>query len=57
MKEHQVPVLDLNAFTRSLGDDLYLNHTDAVHFNTETQIRQAAFICGWLTHFLAQKVG
>ena len=56
MKRHQVPILDLNAFTRSLGDDLYLNHTDTVHFNTETQIRQAAFICGWLAHFLSQEI-
>jgi len=40
-----IPMIDLHAFTRNLGDDLYLDH---VHFTEPVREKQAAFIADWL---------
>ena len=45
MRRRGVPAVDLYAFTRALGPDLYADH---VHFRPHIQARQAAFIAGWL---------
>jgi lysophospholipase L1-like esterase len=45
MRRRGVPAVDLYAFTRALGPDLYADH---VHFHPHIQARQAAFIAGWL---------
>lgn len=44
-----VPVIDLHRFTQNLGEDLFIDH---VHFGEETRSRQAAYIAGFLNHFL-----
>ncbi|MDD3925388.1 MAG: SGNH/GDSL hydrolase family protein, partial [bacterium] len=49
MKENSIPVIDLFTFTRNLGEDIYLNGKDHVHFNEETASMQAAFIAGAVT--------
>ncbi|KKR04694.1 MAG: Lipolytic protein G-D-S-L family [Candidatus Uhrbacteria bacterium GW2011_GWF2_39_13] len=48
MKSNNIPVIDLFAFTKTLGDDIYLNGTDDVHFNEKAAAEQAAFIAGWI---------
>jgi lysophospholipase L1-like esterase len=48
MAESGVPVIDLYAFTRSLGSDIYCDH---VHFHDHIREKQAAFIAGWLVAF------
>ncbi len=45
-----IPMLDLYTFTRNLGPDLYCDH---VHFREPIRTQQAAFLAGWLTHWLA----
>ena len=45
MATRDVPVIDLYAFVRNLGNDVY---ADAVHFTDRVQALQAAFIAGWL---------
>lgn len=49
MKENSVPIIDLFTFTRNLGEDIYLNGTDLVHFNEKASALQAAYIAGALT--------
>ncbi|MDN3690531.1 SGNH/GDSL hydrolase family protein [Cyclobacterium jeungdonense] len=44
-----VPVIDLHRFTQNLGADLFIDH---VHFGEETRARQAAFIAGFLAHYI-----
>ena len=51
MAKHEIPVIDLDKFTRTLGTDIYLNGTDPCHFNAAAQAQQAAFICGQLLQF------
>jgi hypothetical protein len=41
MKNHRVPCIDLYAFTKSLGDDVYYDH---VHFKEEIRVMQGTFI-------------
>ncbi|MBN1444833.1 MAG: hypothetical protein JW957_01835 [Candidatus Omnitrophica bacterium] len=45
MKELDIPVLDLYAFTANLGEDIFI---DAVHPNEKTAGLQAAFVAGYL---------
>ena len=45
MNDAGVPLIDLHAFTRNLGPDLYCDH---VHFREHIREKQAAFIAGWL---------
>lgn len=45
-----LPIVDLYTFTRNLGPDLYCDH---VHFHEAIRTQQAAFLAGWLTHWLA----
>jgi hypothetical protein len=47
MQANNTPIIDLFAFTRALGDDVYLDH---VHFMESVRQLQAAFIAG---HVLA----
>jgi len=49
MADHDVPIIDLFSFTRNLGDGIYLNGTDHVHFNDAAAAQQAAFLAGWLS--------
>lgn len=49
MYAHQVAMIDLETFTRNLGDKLYCDH---VHFTKPVRQAQAAFIAGYLTAFL-----
>ncbi|MBT3378542.1 MAG: SGNH/GDSL hydrolase family protein [Lentisphaerae bacterium] len=51
MADRTVPVIDLFSFTRKLGEDIYLNGTDHVHFNDTAAAQQAAFLAGWLAQF------
>jgi GNAT superfamily N-acetyltransferase len=48
MAGHNVPVIDLYAFTLNLGADLYCDH---VHFRDPVREKQAAFLTGWLMAF------
>lgn len=41
MRAHDIPILDLYSFTRSLGPDLYRDH---VHFHKRVSEQQAAFL-------------
>lgn len=43
MRKHKIPMIDLYAFTATLGPEAYCDH---VHFNDETRKLQAAFIAG-----------
>jgi hypothetical protein len=43
-----VPVVDLFAFTRNLGPDLFCDH---VHFAEPVRRQQAAFLAGWLARW------
>lgn len=52
MRDHDVPIIDLNGFTSNLGADIYLNGTDHVHYNEETAAKQAAFIAGALNQLI-----
>jgi hypothetical protein len=45
MAEHGVPVIDLYAFTRSLGGEHYIDH---VHYDEAARALQAAHIAGFL---------
>ena len=45
MRRRGVPTVDLYAFTRAQGTELY---TDHVHFHPHIQASQAAFLAGWL---------
>ncbi len=45
MGQANVPIIDLYAFSKSLGEDIYCDH---VHFKEEIRRLQAAFIVGWL---------
>ncbi len=46
MREHGIPVIDLFTFTRSLGNDVNIDH---VHFTEPVRQAQAAFVAGYLT--------
>lgn len=46
-----VPMIDLHAFTRDLGDDSFRDH---VHFTPETSARQAAYLVGWFEAWFAR---
>ncbi len=48
MGQANVPAMDLYAFSKSLGEDIYCDH---VHFKEEVRRLQAAFIVGWLCAF------
>jgi lysophospholipase L1-like esterase len=48
-REHQVPIIDLYAFTRNLPGTNYIDH---VHYNESTRALQAAYIAGYLHRFL-----
>ena len=48
MAARGVPVIDLHAFTRSLGQELFCDH---VHFTEPVRRLQAAYIAGWLQCF------
>lgn len=52
MRAAGVPILDLHTFTRNLGPDLYCDH---VHFQEPVRAQQAAFLAGWLTHWLQEQ--
>jgi lysophospholipase L1-like esterase len=45
-----IPIIDLHTFTRNLGPDLYCDH---VHFHESVRAQQAAFLAGWLAHWLS----
>ncbi len=47
MRKHGVPVIDLNTFTRGLGEDQEI-FCDHVHFKERVRELQAAFLAGWL---------
>ncbi len=49
MAEAGIPAIDLYAFTRNLGPDLYCDH---VNFHEHIREKQAAFIAGWLAAFI-----
>jgi len=49
MATRAVPVIDLYAFVRNLGNAVY--YCDAVHFTDEVRALQAAVIAGWLCAF------
>jgi len=51
LQRHRLPVLDLARFTRRLGpmNQLLKDH---VHFVEDVVRQQAAFIAGYLTHYL-----
>lgn len=51
MAEAGVPVIDLHAFTASLGEPLYCDH---VHFHEHVREKQAAFVAGWVSGFLSR---
>ena len=44
-----VELLDLHGFTLQLGEGVYCDH---VHFHDGVRQQQAAFISGWLSHWL-----
>ena len=44
-----IPIIDFYTFTRNLGADLYCDH---VHFHEPVRAQQAAFLAGWLMHWL-----
>jgi lysophospholipase L1-like esterase len=48
-KSMDVPILDLNGFTRTLGENIFVDH---VHFNEEVQALQGAFIAGFLSRHI-----
>lgn len=50
MADEGVAVIDLCAFTRNLGADLFCDHA---HFREPIRERQAAFLAGWLEHWRA----
>lgn len=53
MSANGVPIIDLNRFTANQGgDEIYCDH---VHFTEEIRARQAAFLGGWITAFLAER--
>jgi hypothetical protein len=41
-----IPIIDLDGFTRKLGEDVYIDH---VHFSEDVRALQAAFIAGFLS--------
>ena len=47
-QNHQVPIVDLNRFTKGMGEEAFSDH---VHFHQEVRALQAAFIAGFLQHF------
>lgn len=49
MRSAGIPIIDLHIFTRNLGPDLYCDH---VHFHEPVRAQQAAFLAGWLAHWL-----
>lgn len=54
MREAGVPSIDLYAFTRTLGPDIYCDH---VHFHEHIREKQGAFIAGWLNCWMNAKRG
>jgi len=48
MREANIPIIDLHAFTANLGPDLYIDH---VHFPETIREKQAAYIAGWLDSY------
>ncbi len=49
MQSAGIPIIDLHTFTCNLGPDLYCDH---VHFHEPVRTQQAAFLAGWLMHWL-----
>jgi lysophospholipase L1-like esterase len=49
MIENHIPIIDLNTFTLNMGEHIYLNETDQLHFNVEASALQAAYIAGVLS--------
>ncbi|MDF3127913.1 hypothetical protein P0Y35_01760 [Kiritimatiellaeota bacterium B1221] len=49
MKHYHIPIIDLNTFTRNLGDDIYCDH---VHFLEAVRQQQAGYIAGWLSAYI-----
>lgn len=47
--QYKVPLVDLYEFTRSLPGNNYIDH---VHYNENTRAMQAAYIAGFLNHYL-----
>lgn len=47
-KDRDVPAIDLDGFTRQLGEDIFIDH---VHFNEQVRALQAAFIAGFLSRY------
>jgi|GEM_PF-68664 len=45
MKKYDIPCIDMYAFTKSLGDNIYFDH---VHYKEEVRKLQASFIAGYL---------
>jgi lysophospholipase L1-like esterase len=52
MKRAGIPLIDLHTFTLNLGPDIYCDH---VHFPEPIREKQAAFIAGWLTAYIARR--
>lgn len=50
MQEYGAPIIDLYAFTKSLGDDVYSDHA---HFTEAVRALQAAFIAGHMCGFVS----
>lgn len=48
MDSHNIPIIDLYQFTLNLGDDIFMNKDDTVHFNDTAAKLQASFIAGAL---------
>jgi hypothetical protein len=47
--KHLIPIIDLDTFTRKLGEGIFIDH---VHFNETTRALQAAFIAGFLNRLI-----
>jgi hypothetical protein len=54
MRAAGVPSIDLYTFTMNLGPDLYRDHA---HFHEPIREKQAAYIAGWLSGYLAGNAG
>ncbi len=46
---HKVPIIDLYEFTRNVPGNNYIDH---VHYNENTRSLQAAYIAGYINHYL-----
>jgi len=50
-KGTDVPMLDLDGFTRKLGEDTFVDH---VHFSQEVRALQGAFIAGYISRHIQE---